>query len=67
MKHASEDIIKAFDSLRRAGGYNAVLTHLKESYESTVEGLISASSDKVQMLQGNAQTLKEIITLLEHR
>lgn len=66
MKRADEQTLKAFNSLQRATGYYRVLEHLKESYDSTIAGLISAKQDRVQNLQGTAQTLKELIALLEH-
>ena len=58
-----EDAIEAAQKLRADNRFQAILAYVGMQYDRTKESLVTASLDKVQQAQGEAQAYKRILGL----
>lgn len=66
MIRIEEEIIKSIHSLQNGPNFNRITRLLEEDYDNTIVGLLSASKEKMQPLQGRATVLAELIALFKH-
>ena len=66
MIRIKEELVKSIFSLQREPNFHRLTQLLEEEYETCITGLIAASKDKMQPLQGRAQVLSELIALFKH-
>ena len=65
MIHVNEDILKSVHSLQRNHSFLLLTKFIEQEYENNITGLLTASRDKLQPLQGRAAVLKELLSILK--
>lgn len=61
-----KDILKSIHALQREPNFIKVTQLLEDHLKNCIVGLMSASPNKVQPLQGRTKMVDELVTLFKH-
>lgn len=67
MTNINQEIAQAVHSLQSDHRFIKLTNFIEEQYEFNLKGLLMASSDKLQPLQGRTAALSEILSLFKYQ
>lgn len=66
MIKVEQELMKSIHALQREPNFYKLTTFLEEEYAFSLKGLMTASKDKIQPLQGRTLLLTELLDLFKH-
>ncbi len=66
MMRLNQEQLKSIHALQREPSFYKLTQLIEEEFEIAIKGLMTASTTKVQPLQGRAKLLEELLSIFKH-